>query len=226
MMNKPLSFYAFEMLYWCGIRLGELLVLTSADFDFEKGVLNITKSLDYKNLSTMNMNDPKGKEPRQQLLIESLNKRLIKFIEKRQDNKIKWDKDKSFYKIPFDIQDKKGIMDFDPLFRHPDGSLLTPEYITHSFRKLLLNNNFEHIVSWNDLRKTCASNLTSDGNNLEFVKDYLGHKAIDVTIKHYATTFDEVAKKQTKKYGNKLDKRFELDKEEKETENDKKDEKK
>ena len=29
MMDKPLSFYAFEMLYWCGIREGELLALTA-----------------------------------------------------------------------------------------------------------------------------------------------------------------------------------------------------
>ena len=28
MMDKPVSYYAFEMLYWCGIREGELLALT------------------------------------------------------------------------------------------------------------------------------------------------------------------------------------------------------
>lgn len=44
MMDKPLSFYAFEMLYWCGIREGELLALTPADFDFEKGTVTINKS--------------------------------------------------------------------------------------------------------------------------------------------------------------------------------------
>ena len=44
MMDKPLSFYAFEMLYWCGIREGELLALTPADFDFEKCTVSITKS--------------------------------------------------------------------------------------------------------------------------------------------------------------------------------------
>ena len=27
-MDKPISFYAFEILYWCGLRLGELLALT------------------------------------------------------------------------------------------------------------------------------------------------------------------------------------------------------
>ena len=44
MMDKPLSFYAFEMLYWCGIRLGELLALTPADFDFRKSTVSISKS--------------------------------------------------------------------------------------------------------------------------------------------------------------------------------------
>ena len=44
MMDKPLSYYAFEILYWCGIREGELLALTPADFDLDKGLLSITKS--------------------------------------------------------------------------------------------------------------------------------------------------------------------------------------
>ena len=44
MMDKPLSYYAFEMLYWCGIREGELLALTPADFNFERGTVSINKS--------------------------------------------------------------------------------------------------------------------------------------------------------------------------------------
>jgi integrase len=44
MMDKPISYYAFEMLYWCGIRLGELLALTAADFDFSKSTVSINKS--------------------------------------------------------------------------------------------------------------------------------------------------------------------------------------
>lgn len=43
-MGKPKSFYAFEVLYWCGIRVGELLALTPGDFDFENGLLRINKS--------------------------------------------------------------------------------------------------------------------------------------------------------------------------------------
>ncbi len=43
-MDKPLSFYGFEMLYWCGLRIGELLALTPEDFDFEKKTVSITKN--------------------------------------------------------------------------------------------------------------------------------------------------------------------------------------
>lgn len=43
-MDKPISFYAFEMLYWCGIREGELLALTPADFNFQKHTVTINKT--------------------------------------------------------------------------------------------------------------------------------------------------------------------------------------
>lgn len=42
--DKPVSYYAFLTLYWTGIRLGELLAATLADFDPEKKTLSITKS--------------------------------------------------------------------------------------------------------------------------------------------------------------------------------------
>ena len=49
MMDKPMSYYAFEMLYWTGIREGELLALTPADFDFEKRTVTINKSFQHLN---------------------------------------------------------------------------------------------------------------------------------------------------------------------------------
>ena len=44
MMDKPISYYAFQMLYWTGVREGELLALTPADFDFERGTVKINKT--------------------------------------------------------------------------------------------------------------------------------------------------------------------------------------
>ena len=44
MADKTYSYLAFELLYWCGMRMGELRALTSADFDFNKNTISITKS--------------------------------------------------------------------------------------------------------------------------------------------------------------------------------------
>ncbi|MDD5924972.1 site-specific integrase [Ellagibacter isourolithinifaciens] len=43
-MDKPLSYLAFEVLYWTGVREGELLALTPGDFDLARGTLSVTKS--------------------------------------------------------------------------------------------------------------------------------------------------------------------------------------
>lgn len=42
--DKEESYMAFELLYWCGIRLGELLALTPRDFNFKENTLRINKS--------------------------------------------------------------------------------------------------------------------------------------------------------------------------------------
>lgn len=42
--DKHESYVGFEILYWCGLRLGECLALTPSDFDFEKLEVHITKS--------------------------------------------------------------------------------------------------------------------------------------------------------------------------------------
>ena len=42
--DKPVSYYAFQILYWCGLRLGELLALCVSDIDTKNKVLHITKS--------------------------------------------------------------------------------------------------------------------------------------------------------------------------------------
>lgn len=42
--DKPYSYHAFQILYWCGLRIGELLALMPQDIDFDNKVIRITKS--------------------------------------------------------------------------------------------------------------------------------------------------------------------------------------
>lgn len=45
--DKAISYYAFEILYNCGLRVGELLALTQEDFNFEKKTLRINKNFQH-----------------------------------------------------------------------------------------------------------------------------------------------------------------------------------
>lgn len=42
--DKPYSHIAFGILFWCGLRVGEMLALTPSDIDFETSQIHITKS--------------------------------------------------------------------------------------------------------------------------------------------------------------------------------------
>ena len=56
--RKPYSYHAFQILYWCGLRVGELLALTPQDIDFDNKVIRITKS--YQRLEGKDViTDPK-----------------------------------------------------------------------------------------------------------------------------------------------------------------------
>lgn len=63
--DKPHSYYAFEILYWCGLRMGELLTLTKEKFDFKTGTIKIDESLqriDGKNIITPPKNEEEHSE--------------------------------------------------------------------------------------------------------------------------------------------------------------------
>ena len=49
MKIKPASYYAFQILYWTGIREGELLALTRRDFDMDKKQMRINKNFQVIN---------------------------------------------------------------------------------------------------------------------------------------------------------------------------------
>ena len=49
MIEKPVIHMAFQVLYFTGIRIGELFALTAGDIDMEEGVMHITKSLQRMN---------------------------------------------------------------------------------------------------------------------------------------------------------------------------------
>ena len=166
MMDKPLSFYAFEMLYWCGIREGELLALTPADFDFERSTVSISKS--YQRL--------KGKDVITTPKTEKSN-RVIKM------SKFLCDEIKDFLKTLY------GIESGDRIFP------VTKYYLLHEMERGSKAAGVKRIRI-HDIRHSHISLLIDMGFTALAIADRVGHESIDITYNYahlFPSRQDEMA---------------------------------
>lgn len=167
-MDKPLSFYAFEMLYWCGIREGELLALTPADFDFEKMTVSITKS--YQRIKGRDIiTDPKtAKSIRTIKMPDFLSDEIQDFIEQ-------------IY----------GIQPTNRLFQ------ITKHYLKHEMERGSKIAGVK-CIRIHDLRHSAISLLIEMGFSAVAIADRVGHESIDITYRYahlFPSTQNEMADK-------------------------------
>jgi integrase len=154
MMDKPLSYYAFEMLYWCGIREGELLALTPSDFDFGKGTVCINKS--YQRLKGKDViTTPKTKK----------SNRIIKmpdFLCCEMQEYIKM-----YYAMKFTDR-------MFPISKH---------YLHHEMDRGAKDTGVKRIRI-HDLRHSHVSLLIDMGFSALAIADRVGHESIDITYRY------------------------------------------
>jgi integrase len=154
MMDKPVSYYAFEILYWCGIREGELLALTPADFDFEKGTLSITKS--YQRLKGRDViTDPKTPK----------SIRVVKMPPFLTDE------------MHYYIESLYGVQMGDRIFD------ISKSYLHHEMDRGAKEAGVKRIRI-HDLRHSHISLLIDMGFSAVAIADRVGHESIDITYKY------------------------------------------
>lgn len=154
MMDKPLSYYAFQVLYWCGLRLGEMLALTPADFDFEKKTISIMKS--YQRLKGRDViTGPKTPKSKRIISIpDFLSEEIQEYI-------------KSIY----------GCASTDRLFP------ITKSYLHHEMTRGSTEQGIKRIRI-HDLRHSHVSLLIDMGFSAVAIADRLGHESIDITFRY------------------------------------------
>ncbi len=77
-----------------------------------------------------------------------------------------------------------GYHGSDYVLTWEDGRTISPDYISHAFRKLLKKHRLP-LIRFHDLRHSCASILLSDGATLKDVQEWLGHADIQMTANVY-----------------------------------------
>lgn len=154
MMDKPLSYYAFEMLYWCGIRLGELLALTSSDFDFDRSTVSITKS--YQRLSGKDViTDPKT--PKSNRVIQ-----MPDFLCQEMQEYLR-----TLY----------GHKSTDRIFP------ITKSYLHHEMDRGAKEQGVKRIRV-HDIRHSHVSLLIEMGFSAVAIADRVGHESIEITYRY------------------------------------------
>ena len=154
MMDKPASFYAFEMLYWCGIREGELLALTPADFDFEAGTVRINKS--YQRLHGEDViTTPKTKKSNRTI-------KMPQFL---------CDEMQDYLKMLYDLKRKDRIF------------TITKSYLHHEMDRGAKEAGVKRIRI-HDLRHSHISLLIDMGFSAVAIADRVGHESIEITYRY------------------------------------------
>jgi len=154
MMDKPRSYYAFEMLYWCGVRLGEMLALTPSDFDFGRNTVTINKS--YQRLKGRDViTSPKTAKSNRTIKMPHF------LCEEMQE----------YIGMLYEISEDERMFQ------------VTKSYLHHEMDRGAKAANVKRIRI-HDLRHSHISLLIEMGFSALAIADRVGHESIDITYRY------------------------------------------
>ncbi len=153
-MDKPISYYAFEILYWCGLRVGELLALTRSDFDLERRTVSVTKSLqrfDKRDIIT----PPKTEKSIRTIVMPDF------LCEEMAE----------FFNSVYGLEDDTRLFLFTKTYLHRE--------MTRGCRKSGVRK-----IRIHDLRHSHISLLINKGFSAVAIGSRVGHESVDITFRY------------------------------------------
>lgn len=162
LMVKPHSYYAFEVLYWLGLREGEMLALTKADFDFDKMLVDISKNHQVVHGEHMTLSPKTPHSIRKVAMPDFLAEEMKEFFEQNPE-----------------------LKDGDRLFKKLSKSILYRDL------KWAADRAGVKQIRVHDLRHSHVSLLFDMGYNAVSIANRMGHESIYITY-NYAHLFPTV----------------------------------
>ena len=157
--DKPLSYICFEVLYWTGMREGELLALSPADIDIDNKLISINRT--YQRIGGKDVfTSPKTRKSKRTIPIpDFLCQELSDYIQSR-------------YMLDAD----------ERLFP------VTKSYLSHEMIRGCKNTGAKKIRI-HDIRHSHASLLINQGCDALMLADKLGHEKVSTTLNTYSHLF-------------------------------------
>ena len=157
--DKSLSYICFEVLYWTGMREGELLALSPADIDLDNKTISINRT--YQRIEGKDVfTSPKTRKSKRKIPIpDFLCQELSDYIQSR-------------YMLDAD----------ERLFP------VTKSYLSHEMIRGCKNTGVKKIRI-HDVRHSHASLLINQGCDALMLADRLGHEKVSTTLNTYSHLF-------------------------------------
>lgn len=154
--KKPEAYMAFKLLFWTGMRIGEMLALTFEDVNLEERVISITKNL-VRVKGEDKIHPPKTPKGVREITIPPfLAEDLREYFSKQY-----------------------GIMPNERIFR------FTKSFMEHQIVRGAKESGVKRI-RLHDIRHSHASMLVAMGFQPLEIKDRLGHEKIETTLNTYS----------------------------------------
>lgn len=163
-MGYPECYYAFEVLYWCGLREGEMFALTREDIDLDNAVIHVNKTY-HRARGEDYITEPKTESSIRTVSMPSF--LLDELIE--------------YFDMLYDLQPT------DRVFRIPKSVL------ERTFRVATEEAGLKRITI-HGLRHSHVSLLIKSKFDIFEISKRIGHKSIKTTQDTYGHLFDEVQK--------------------------------
>lgn len=154
--DKPMSKAIFNLLFWTGMRSGEMLALTLNDFDFENQIVRITKNY--------------ARHQKQDLILEPKTPKSKRVI--------------TIPKFLCDIIQEYVTMLYD--YKPDERLFVaTKHYLLHEMKRGVKKSGVQKIRI-HDLRHSHASLLIEMGFSPLLISERLGHENIETTLQTYS----------------------------------------
>ena len=157
--DKSLSYICFEVLYWTGMREGELLALSPADIDLDNKTISINRT--YQRIEGKDVfTSPKTRKSKRKIPIpDFLCQELSDYIQSRYMP----DADERLFPV-------------------------TKSYLSHEMIRGCKNTDVKKIRI-HDIRHSHASLLINQGCDALMLADRLGHEKVSTTLNTYSHLF-------------------------------------
>lgn len=152
-----------------GLRRSEVLGLRWCDMDFDKNTITIQNTV-VKVVTVSEQEKTKSRAShRTMYIIPETKQYFLNLKEQQQHNREIFGSE---------------YHDSNHICVWPDGNPLSPDYVTRTFKHLLLKKGLP-VIRFHDLRHTAGSLLLEKGLSIKQIQEYLGHEKASTTLDIY-----------------------------------------